>query len=73
LDENNLYGYAMSQYLPLKDFKWNTESWDENKILQLNDEGNKGYLFDVDINYPDKLHDLHNGYSLAPENMIIKN
>jgi len=73
LDASNLYGYAMSQYLPLKDFKWNTESWDENKILQLNDEGNKGYLFDVNINYSDELHDLHNGYSLALENMIIKN
>ena len=44
-----------------------------NKILQLNDEGNKGYLFDVNINYSDELHDLHNGYSLALENMIIKN
>lgn len=73
LDANNLYGYAMCKYLPQKDFKWNTDEWSDDKILLLDDEGNTGYLFDVDLEYPDILHDLHNGYALAPENMEVKN
>jgi ribosomal protein L31E len=39
----------------------------------LEDKGSKGYLFDVDLEYPKELHDLHNGYALAPENINIKN
>ncbi len=48
LDANNLYGYAMCQYLPQKNFKWNNETWTTDKILSLDDTGNKGYMFDVD-------------------------
>jgi hypothetical protein len=72
LDANNLYGYGMSAYLPQSNFKWNNEEWNKEKILKLNDEGDIGYLFDVDLKYPKKLHDLHNGYALAPQNMEIK-
>ena len=73
LDANNLYGSSMCQYLPMKDFKWNDNIWTNEDILNLDDEGDKGYLFDVDIHYPKKLHDKHNGYALFPENKIIKN
>ena len=72
LDANNLYGYAMTQYLPQSNFKWNTEEWDNDKILSLTNEGTKGYLFDVNIHYPKELHDLHNGYAIAPENKAIE-
>ncbi len=47
--------------------------WTEDKILQLEDEGKRGYLFDVDLKYPEELHDLHNGYALGCENLCIKN
>jgi len=72
LDANNLYGYAMCEYLPKSGFKWNEETWKKESILQLNDEGSTGYLFDVDLEYPIELHDLHNGYALASENSTVK-
>ena len=72
LDANNLYGYAMSQYLPQKDFKWNYQNWDDKKILDIKDDAKIGYTFSVDLHYPKKLHDLHNNYPLAPENKTIK-
>ena len=73
LDANNLYGYAMCEYLPKGNFKWNTDNdWTTEKISNLESDGKTGYLFDVDLHYPDHLHDLHNGYAMAPENMAIK-
>ena len=65
LDANNLYGYGMSCYLPLKNFKWNTDVWTNEEILALDDKGKIGYTFSVDIHYPKHLHDLHNNYPLA--------
>jgi hypothetical protein len=73
LDANNLYGGGMSSYLPYKNFKWNNQNWTTEKILSLKDNGKKGYLFEVDLEYPNELHDLHNGYALCSENKIITN
>lgn len=72
LDANNLYGYAMCQYLPVSNFKWNEEEWNTNKILSLNNEGEKGYLFSVDLDIPEDKHDYFNAYPLCPENKSIK-
>ena len=41
LDANNLYGYGMCEYLPQSNFKWNTEEWDNDRILNLRDNYNK--------------------------------
>ena len=72
LDANNLYGASMSGYLPKSDFKWNEATWSSQIVQELDDEGDKGYLLEVDIHYPKELHDLHNGYACCPENMTIK-
>ena len=71
LDANNLYGWAMSQKLPTRDFRWipcpdviNLDSYDENSA--------KGLILEVDLEYPPELHDLHNDYPLAPEKMVVK-
>ena len=88
LDQNNLYGKSMTSYLPVGDFKWLKKEWEYeyskelemeklNKesidwILNLKDDDEKGYLFDVDLHYPKSLHDLHNNYPLAPENKVIE-
>ena len=61
LDANNLYGLAMSEPLPTKGFKWMTE--------ELQDWKGQGCILEVDLEYPEELHDLHNEYSLAPERL----
>ncbi|XP_072019741.1 uncharacterized protein [Amphiura filiformis] len=64
LDNNNLYGSAMSQPLPTGGFEWMTpkqlDSWDEIPCI-----------LEVDLEYPKKLHDLHNDYPLAPERVTV--
>lgn len=71
LDANNLYGHSMSQLLPVSDFKFNQDVWTVDKILSIGAENPIGYVFQVDIEYPHELHDLHNDYPLLPEKMII--
>jgi len=71
-DANNLYGWAMCEYLPYKNFKWNEEEWNKEKILNLDDKANTGYLFNVDLKIPDKLHDYFNNYCPLPLNKTIK-
>lgn len=63
LDANNLYGWAMSKPLPVDGFKWMS-----NKELD-NWKNIAGCILEVDLEYPDNLHDLHNDYPLAPENI----
>ena len=72
LDANNLYGWAMSQYLPTGGFKWLTEK-QINKInlAKYNEDSNKGLILEVDLEYPKELHDLHNDYPLGPEKIKV--
>ncbi len=73
LDANNLYGWAMSQKLPLKDFKnINLNEWNESRIKEYDFNRDIGITFDVDLEYPKELHDLHD-YPFAPENIFIEN
>ena len=66
LDANNLYGLAMSQKLPYKNLRWETSLPTEEMILNYRDE-NRGYILEVDLEYPKELHDYHSDYPLAPE------
>lgn len=74
LDANNLYGWAMSQYLPISDYEWVDPSHHDkllNTIQSISDESEKGYIFQVDLEYPKELHDSHNDYPLASEKMQV--
>ena len=64
LDANNLYGWGMSQNLPTHDFEYMIE--DELKLWR-----NIPCILEVDLEYPQELHDLHNDYPLAPEHLEI--
>ena len=73
LDANNLCGWAMSQYLPTSNFKWMSEK--EIKKINLakyKENGKKGLILEVDLEYLQELHDLHNDYPLAPEKVNNK-
>ena len=64
LDANNLYGWAMSQPLPVGKFSW----MNEKELANWRDlEEGRGCILEVDLEYPKELHDLHNDFPLAPE------
>ena len=74
LDANNLHGAAMSEKLPLNGFKWvNDISGINEKFLKSYDKKNsdKGYVLEVDLDYPSKLHKLHSDMPFLPERMKI--
>jgi len=71
-DANNLYGEAMSQYLSVGDFKWVSERDAQTlDVMTVADEADIGYFLEVDLKYPEDLHDLHSDYPLALEKMLI--
>ena len=67
---NNLYGWAMSEYLPYDGFKWlkNVDLFD---VMSISEKSLTGYFLKVDLEYPDELHELHNDYPLAPEKLAV--
>ena len=72
LDPNNLYGWAMSQYLPTGGFRWVTEKEINNiDLAKYKEDSKKGLILEVDFEYPQALHDLHNDYPLAPEKIKV--
>ena len=66
LDANNLYGWAMSLLPPVSGFRWMDENDLENWI-----EFSDGCILEVELEYPRKLHYLHNEYPLAPGRLIV--
>ena len=72
LDANNLYGWAMSQYLPTGGFKWLAKNQiDKIDLAKYKEDSNKGLILEVDLEYPKELHDLHNDYPLAAEKVKV--
>ena len=68
LDANNLYGWAMSQYLPTESFRWMTEKEiSKINLAMYKEDSKKELILDVDLEHPKELHHLHNDYLLAPE------
>ena len=69
---NNLYGWAMSQKLPVNGFKWIENNEINEEFMKNYDENNdKGYILEVDVKYPRKLHDLHSDLPFLPKRIKI--
>ena len=72
LDKNNLYGWAMSEYLPYGEFEW-LENPVSFYVMSINKKSDVGYILEVDLKYPKELHELHNDYPLTPEKLTVAN
>ena len=67
---NNLYGWAMSEYVPYERLKW-LRNIDEFNVMSINEKSPIGYFLEVDLEYRDKLLELHNDCPLAPEKLAV--
>ena len=68
LDANDLHGWAMSLKLPLNGFEWVKElsQFNEGFTKNYNEDSNKGYFLEVDLEYPKNLFNLHCGLPFLP-------
>ena len=68
--EKDLYDWAMSGYLPYDEFKWlkDVDNFDVNSISE---NSPTGYILEVDLEYANELHELHNDYPFYPEKLPI--
>ena len=73
LDGNNLYGFAMSKPQPVNGFKWMEDLFkiDEDFIENYNEDNDKRYILEADVEYPKNLHDLHSDLPFLLERMKI--
>ena len=77
LDANNLYGLVMSKKLPVNGLKWidNNETAgpviNEDFIKNYDENNDKGYIFEADVKYPKRLHELHSDLPFLSERMEV--
>ena len=72
LVDSNLYGYAMSEYLSYSRFKWlNQKEINRSDVYSIGENSSIGYILEVDLNYLDDVHELHNDYALVSKKLEI--
>ena len=71
LGVNNIYDWAMSQKLPVKNFEQieGTSQFNDDFVKNYNEKSDQGYFLEVDIRYPEKFNDFHNDLPFLPEKM----
>ena len=73
-DENNLYGSAMTEYLPYGGFEWMTEKEINNfDLSSVRKDSPEGHILELDFEYPIELHDYFDDYPPAPEKLKVTN
>ena len=65
LDKNNLYGHSMSQPLPISGFRFATKE----EIQKVSTSNFPKGFYNVDLEYPEEIHDCHNDFPCAPEHV----
>nr|CAH7717033.1 unnamed protein product [Callosobruchus chinensis] len=69
LDINNLYGRSMSEPLPYGGFDW-VENFKNFDVMSIADDSSEGYILQVDLEYPDSLHESHKDFPFCAEHYI---
>jgi len=67
-DVNNLYGWAMQQYLPYDAFEWVNPDTMPKDFWKVDDDSPVGYILELDLAYPRNLHATHKDLPFCPEN-----
>ena len=72
-DANNLYGFATSEPQPVDGFEWmkDLSKIEEDFIKNYDEKSDKGYILEVDVEYPKNLHDFHSEKPFLPERKKI--
>ena len=71
LDLNNLYGWGLQGPLPINGFKWLTQEEIDEFDLKQDPDAKSFFILQVDLDYPQSLHDQHNCYPLAVEKRCV--
>ena len=77
LNANNLYGWAIPKKLPINGIKWLGSNKtaelviNEEFVKNYNENDIKGYILEVDIKYPKRLHELHSDLPFLSERMEV--
>ena len=72
-DAINLYGWAMSQKLPVNNFEGIKDSSHFNDFIKnCNEESHEEYFPKIDVQYPESLHNLHGDLLFLPKRMKIE-
>ena len=70
LDANNLYEWAMSQKLPVRNFKWiekdDVSKFNEEFIKNYDEDSDQGYILEVDVKYPESIRMLNSNLAFLP-------
>ena len=64
----NLYGWAMSQYLPYRSIALNNDV-DIDTILKTGDNSKVGYIVECDLEFPIEIHDKLKEFPPCPDTL----
>jgi len=72
LDANNLYESATSEPLPEGNFCFLSQNEiSDIDLMDVPTHGDTGYIVECNLKYPEKLHELHSDYLIAPEHLTV--
>lgn len=71
IDCCNLYGFSMCQHLPYSSFRFLSEHEIDNLCIErIENDAEWGFILEVDLLYPESLHNYHNDLPFCPEKCI---
>ena len=70
---NILHGCTISQKLPVNNFQSIdvTSQFNEDFIKSYNKENDEGHFLEVDVQYSEKIHEIHNDWTFLTERIKI--